>query len=368
MAWITKRTTTTGEVRYLVGWREPGSHKRVHQSFHRAADARRFKVEIEGQLDRGEYVTKAQREIPLAEFITHMLDSSHDLAPSTLAGYRSTLRLYIAPVLGYRPIGDITTRELENFVNGLVAAENGHGRGRTIQAVILLAKTFNHAVASGALLRSPMKAVSQPKRWTKEVDALTADEILILAEKVPARYRAAFLLAGFGAARAGEVGGLRVNDIDFPEGKIHFRRQVRTVAGRAEIAELKTKTSQRTIKPPRAVIEALSEHVAAYGTATDGRLFQGERGGLVSHLTLNKVARQAGGPNFHALRHSAGSLLIDAGADPKQVQEYMGHANVSITLNVYAHKYQGRSDALAVKLDEAIAQAQQGAQVVPLVG
>ena len=40
---------------------------------------------------------------------------------------------------------------------------------------------------------------------------------------------------------------------------------------------------------------------------------------------------------FHELRHTCGSMLINAGASPKQVQEYLGHEDVSTTLDIYTH-------------------------------
>jgi len=40
---------------------------------------------------------------------------------------------------------------------------------------------------------------------------------------------------------------------------------------------------------------------------------------------------------FHELRHTAGSLLLEAGASAKQLQEFLGHDKVSTSLNFYAH-------------------------------
>jgi hypothetical protein len=63
VAWIDKRTTSKGEVRYLVGFREPGTGKRVHESFHLFEDARHRKTEIERQT-RAPRLREAGAEIP----------------------------------------------------------------------------------------------------------------------------------------------------------------------------------------------------------------------------------------------------------------------------------------------------------------
>ncbi len=43
------------------------------------------------------------------------------------------------------------------------------------------------------------------------------------------------------------------------------------------------------------------------------------------------------GIRFHDLRHTCATLLLRQGVNPKYVQELLGHANISLTLNVYSH-------------------------------
>ena len=40
---------------------------------------------------------------------------------------------------------------------------------------------------------------------------------------------------------------------------------------------------------------------------------------------------------FHYLRHSCATLLYDSGIDMKAIQEWLGHSNISTTMNIYAH-------------------------------
>ena len=51
---------------------------------------------------------------------------------------------------------------------------------------------------------------------------------------------------------------------------------------------------------------------------------------------------------FHDLRHSHVALLIEAGEDPKVIQERLGHASISVTYDTYGHLFPGR-DALAAE-------------------
>ena len=53
----------------------------------------------------------------------------------------------------------------------------------------------------------------------------------------------------------------------------------------------------------------------------------------------------------HDLRHTAASLAIAAGADPRALREMTGHASVAVLLDIYSHLYKGRLEAIADALD-----------------
>ena len=66
--------------------------------------------------------------------------------------------------------------------------------------------------------------------------------------------------------------------------------------------------------------------------------------------------RRAGLPKirFHDLRHTCATLLLRQGVNPKFVQELLGHADISLTLNVYSHVLPDMGDAAARALDDAL--------------
>ncbi len=57
---------------------------------------------------------------------------------------------------------------------------------------------------------------------------------------------------------------------------------------------------------------------------------------------------------FHDLRHTCASLLFQRNVHPKFVQELLGHATISITLDTYSHVLPGMGDAAAGAMDEAL--------------
>jgi integrase len=56
---------------------------------------------------------------------------------------------------------------------------------------------------------------------------------------------------------------------------------------------------------------------------------------------------------IHDLRHTAASLMIQAGYPPKMLREIMGHASITTTLDLYGHLYPGEMDRYADRLDQA---------------
>ena len=96
----------------------------------------------------------------------------------------------------------------------------------------------------------------------------------------------------------------------------------------------------------------LAAHLAEHEPGADGPVFTARRGARpVSSTSLNdawrKARRLAELPEvrFHDLRHHYASALIHAGASVKVVQERLGHASPTETLEVYAHLWPGSDDA-----------------------
>src|SRR5271167_1102924 len=110
----------------------------------------------------------------------------------------------------------------------------------------------------------------------------------------------------------------------------------------------------RVVPIPSVLVRALRRHLRAHGTAPDGRLFRGTRGGMLSESVYGRAwhtARQAAlGPDLAAtalarrpydLRHAALSLWLSAGAPPAEVAARAGHS-VTVLLSVYAHCIDGQ--------------------------
>ncbi len=91
-----------------------------------------------------------------------------------------------------------------------------------------------------------------------------------------------------------------------------------------------------------------------------GLVFPSTIGTPISGGNLNRsfkaLLERAGLPavRFHDLRHTCATLLLRQGVNPKYVQELLGHADISLTLNVYSHILPDMGDAAAGAMDAAL--------------
>ena len=76
-------------------------------------------------------------------------------------------------------------------------------------------------------------------------------------------------------------------------------------------------------------------------------------------LAFRRLTRRIGlqGVRLHDLRHTMASLYLEQGVNPKTVAERLGHASVTITLDLYSHCLPGVQEAAAVQFDMAMEQA-----------
>jgi integrase len=170
--------------------------------------------------------------------------------------------------------------------------------------------------------------------------------------------------------RRDELLGLTWDDIDLERGALAVRRTLgHGKGGTWEIGQPKTKSGRRSIALPASCVAALRKHRAAQlalrlqlGIEWHARdfVFTNATGeplhvnSLTNHF--RRVIRASGVPTirFHDLRHTCATLLLAEGVHPKIVQERLGHADITLTLNRYSHVTPGMQRQAADTLDAAI--------------
>jgi integrase len=278
------------------------------------------------------------------------------LAPATTASYRTDCVSRIAPALGGTKVADLTAAHVQSLYDELKA--KGLSARSVQRAGVTLGKALSDAVANGFLKSNPVSLVRKPRPEPKRVRALTAEEIRrLLSAAEGHRLRPLLVLALDSGARQGELFALRAGDIDLDSRKVLISRSLEEIGGIHREKPTKTR-KERSITISATTAASLRRLLADEPTEPNGPVFRNDAGGWLDksnfHRNLwTRWLKAAGleGVRFHDLRHTCASQLLRAGIPIKTVSERLGHANVSTTLNVYAHTLPGMDSAAADAMD-----------------
>ncbi len=168
--------------------------------------------------------------------------------------------------------------------------------------------------------------------------------------------------------RRGELQGLRWEDVELESATLQVRRTLSEPKG-GYVFEAPKSGKGRNIRLTQRAVTALREHRRRqpeermeHGALWQdhGLVFASGIGTPLLGGNLNRsfkaTLRRAGLPEirFHDLRHSCATLLLRQGVNPKFVQELLGHADISLTLNVYSHVLPDMGDAASGAMDAAL--------------
>lgn len=300
-----------------------------------------------------------------AEYINGWL-SNKDLSvrANTAKSYRDYATVHILPALGGYTVDRITWRVLQEFCDRMLA---NHSKSTVKKFFIVIRGALDDAVRDEAIQASPEHLVRWPKvERVQKARALTNNEVVRLlnaAEQAGEPMRAAITLALFYGLRRSEACGLRWMDIDFSKGTMHIQHTV-TQNGTVLLDDDHTKTrgSNRTLTLIEQTVPYLKQ-LRAEQIKTglvldkvvvwpDGRIVRPD--GITR--MFNTLLRNNGisKARYHDLRHTAATMLADAGVPPKQLQMFLGHDDIEMTLGVYVHASESAAAETSNRMGEVM--------------
>jgi len=185
-------------------------------------------------------------------------------------------------------------------------------------------------------------------------------EIRELAAAIHPWFRTWVWFASYSGLRWSEMLGTRRRDLDLLRRTVSVRQQIVEVNGRfLGFGEPKSAAGKRTVDLPSFLCAMLEEQLAERAQpGVDGLVFVNTRGNSphvssFSSQTWRKARAAVGRPDlrWHHLRHTAVALAIAQGAHPKTIQERMGHASITVTLDRYGHLFPALAREVADDLD-----------------
>ena len=285
----------------------------------------------------------------LQSWLTEVVKPS--VRPKTLKTYEYIVRLHLEPELGKKVLTKLSPQDVQRFLNEKLKADLSARTIRHINDTLRCA--LNVAMKWGLVSRNVATLVGPPRIQRKEIRSFTPDEARKFLKAIKGeRLEALFSVALSLGLRQGEALGLRWQDIDFEARTLRVSYAIQRIEGKLQMVEPKTERSRRVLPLPETVLSSLRTHRSQQ---LEERLLLGsdwQETGLVFTSTIgtpldprnvirkfHALLEKAELPHFrfHDLRHACASLLLAQGVPARTVMEILGHSQISLTMNTYAH-------------------------------
>jgi len=332
-------------------------------------DAEQRLSEILHQLDNGTFMKPSKTT--LGEYFEKWLSDyvKPNLSPRGFERYQGIITKHLIP-----DFGSITLTQLkpEHLQKHYTAKLNEGLSARTIRyhhAVIH--KALQTAVKWGLVSRNVADGVDVPRIHRNEMQTWDEDDITRFLEIAKdSSYYALFHTALYTGMRRSELLGLKWTDVDFIFSQVYVNRSLHHLKnGSYVFTEPKSAKSRRTIALSPSAILTLKEHKEkqALERAMLGiplkdvdLVFSTLEGKPLRPNTITRawtmLAARAGVKviRLHDARHTHASIMLKQGIHPKIVQERLGHASISMTLDTYSHVAPGLQQAAAESFDKLL--------------
>lgn len=303
--------------------------------------------------ERKEAEQRAAREaVTVASWVEEYLADceARRVRPTTIRLRRLQLR-YLVETCGDRRVADIGVIDLQRLRRALSKLAPSSARRYSAIAMTAL------RAAETAGLRGPVPKLEAirggdagdevPERYSDE----EADRLVAAAAGLSDEHLALVLLGLDAGLRAGEICGVRVEDVDLRRGIVSVARTIVNVNGARTEHKPKSGKVRRVPLTPR-LRDVLGRLVAA---SRDRWLFHGQDGRPASRYNLDPafhtVQRKAGLPRrgSHLLRHTFASMTLEAGASIEELRLLLGHSSI-VQTSRYTHAAAGSTRAAIDRL------------------
>ena len=283
-----------------------------------------------------------------------------ELRPTTHRQYRMLLDKFILPTFGDERIDRISNADVNAWYDALAPGRE------TIraQSYSLLRTIFASAASERPHPWVPynpahIRGAGSTKR-THQVQPASLDELRIIVEELPDRYKLMALLAAWCAMRFGELAELRRGDIDLRTNRVKIRRGVVRVDGKFIVGPPKSDAGSRDVAIPPHLVPLVKDHLKEFtAPGREALLFpaSADENLHMAPSTLYKVyypARKAAGREdlrWHDLRHTGAVLAAQTGATLAELMGRLGHSTPGAAMR-YQHAAADRDAEIARRLSE----------------
>lgn len=332
-------------------------------------DAKLKEAEYYTQLKKNTYISNNNMNISTLcdEYLKYKKDK---VSIKTYDRYECVCRIYIKECIGHIKLRNLSVKLLEDFYQDL--KENTTLSSASLKKIYQIVNNMLICARKwGYITINANENIDAPKTKKREMEYYTPEEVQALLKALefePIKYQALLYLALDSGARRGELTGLTWEDIDFENSTIDINKITQYTKGHGIYEkEPKSLSSYRKIKISQTTLKILKAYEknqllmrmrlgSKWGNSK--RVFTTDYGYDMHPDTpssiFDKVIEKHNlkSINFHGLRHTSISLLINKGIPIQLISKRAGHSNTGITYNTYSHFFDDSFDAVADTMDE----------------
>ncbi|MGG3307483.1 site-specific integrase [Paenibacillus lautus] len=305
--------------------------------------------------------------------------ADQNMGGNTIRNVMGYVNSYLIPEFGQSRLDQIRPLHLVTFFAGLTKKDGSPMATNTKLNIYKAAKSIFDAAFDWKLIPdNPIDGVQRPSAGKKEKKAMrsvkknyTRAEVVTLLTALyalPSRWRLYFTGVMLGGYRRGEFLAVEWSDVDYERGAIWIEDQITfDEEGNKIESEVKTEESEGWVYMPQWYMEDLKRYERIWKKeklscrkwlGEDKQyLFHGGQGVMyypsTPTLTWRRFLAKHKLPHvkLHGLRHTAGMLLRESGADLKTIQERLRHTKIGTTADIYTHESESISREAADRLE-----------------
>lgn len=381
------RSHAGGRCNCKAGWEawvfSKRDNKKIRKTFRHRSEAKSWRGEAVAALGRGGLAAASSERRTLyevlVEFVAGMKTGEvrprgrQRYKPNTIRSYERAVRLRLRDSeLGALRPAEVRRSDVQAFADELLAIMSPGSASNVLNP---LQAYYRRAVRREELASNPTEEIDMPPKGSKRPRRIVNPEgAAALLAVVPPEDRAIWATAFYAGLRRGELQALRCMDVDLRANLIHVRKGWDQIEGEIEpkspaarraipvlaiLRDYLADQLERTGRTGKDRIFGRSAREVFYASTVDGRAKRAWR----AHNAAEReaAAEQGREPELltlltmHECRHTFASLLIETGANPKAIQEVMGHSKIQTTFDVYGHLLPGSYDDVRERMDAFLA-------------
>ena len=352
----------------MIGYKADGRANNVFLSAKTEKELRDKVAELKSKMKTGELIKES--DMLLCDYITSWIDTyKTSVSINTRAMYENAVNKHIKPELGQLPINKIVRSDVQRLIN------DNTDHPRTCEIIkMTLVQILNSAVDDKLVYENVAKKVTLPKRQKSEKRTLTdLEKDAIKKADFTLQERALVMFLFYFGLRRGEVLALTKSDVDLKKKVLTVNKAVVFDVNTPVVKKgAKSDAGNRTIPVPEHAVAFLRDFLKSVDTFY---LFPGKNAETLSKTQYVKMwdrivkkmndavtseqektigSQPINGLTAHIFRHNYCTMLYYSGISQKKAVELMGHSDIKMIMEVYAHLDEEK-EAVQDKLDRAIA-------------